>query len=78
MDVCKYIVSLWHVDTLNIRRALSSLVRLVEKEERWEAHRPPPQGVLPLNWSETELNRTVTCMVHKATANDRRTSSPSP
>ncbi|GFV77559.1 hypothetical protein TNCV_1070881 [Trichonephila clavipes] len=32
----------------------------------------PPQGVLPLNWGETELNRSVTCMVLKATDNDMR------
>ncbi|GFY11265.1 hypothetical protein TNCV_4472511 [Trichonephila clavipes] len=31
-----------------------------------------PQGVLPLNWDETELNCSVTCMVLKATANERR------
>ncbi|GFT57108.1 hypothetical protein TNCV_1691561 [Trichonephila clavipes] len=31
-----------------------------------------PQRVLPQNWSETEKNRTVTCMVLKAKANDRR------
>ncbi|GFW70222.1 hypothetical protein TNCV_3337401 [Trichonephila clavipes] len=34
------------------------------------------KGVLPQNWDETEPNRTDTCMVLKATANDRRTSSP--
>ncbi|GFW94350.1 DDE_3 domain-containing protein [Trichonephila clavipes] len=34
-----------------------------------------PQDVLPQNWSGTELNRTVTCVVLKATDNDRRTSS---
>ncbi|GFX05835.1 hypothetical protein TNCV_1662741 [Trichonephila clavipes] len=28
------------------------------------------------NWGGTELNRSVICMVIKATANDRRTSSP--
>ncbi|GFX50049.1 transposable element Tcb2 transposase [Trichonephila clavipes] len=28
--------------------------------------------VLPLNWGDTELNRSVTCMVLKATDNDRR------
>ncbi|GFX83992.1 uncharacterized protein TNCV_4858001 [Trichonephila clavipes] len=28
-----------------------------------------PQGVLPLNWGETELNRSVTCMALKATGN---------
>ncbi|GFV69714.1 uncharacterized protein TNCV_4508261 [Trichonephila clavipes] len=53
------------------RRAASHLVRLVEGEERWEAP-DYPQGVLPLNWSETELYRSVTCVVFKATANDRR------
>ncbi|GFX57949.1 uncharacterized protein TNCV_3069161 [Trichonephila clavipes] len=31
-----------------------------------------PQGALPLIWGETELNRSVTCMVFKATPNDRR------
>ncbi|GFU26526.1 hypothetical protein TNCV_2463681 [Trichonephila clavipes] len=29
------------------------------------------QGVLPQNWGENELNRSVICMVLKATANDR-------
>ncbi|GFS60459.1 hypothetical protein TNCV_947071 [Trichonephila clavipes] len=33
-----------------------------------------PQGVLPQNWGETEQNRTVTYMVLKAKANDRRKS----
>ncbi|GFV37303.1 uncharacterized protein TNCV_2699901 [Trichonephila clavipes] len=31
-----------------------------------------PWGVLPQNWDETELNRSVTCTVLKATDNDRR------
>ncbi|GFY33896.1 hypothetical protein TNCV_4596041 [Trichonephila clavipes] len=31
-----------------------------------------PQSVLPLNWGGTEPNCTVTCMVLKATDNDRR------
>ncbi|GFV59951.1 uncharacterized protein TNCV_922291 [Trichonephila clavipes] len=53
------------------RRAASPLVRLVEGEERWETPNHP-QGVLPLNWGETEPNRFVTCMVLKASANDRR------
>ncbi|GFW00046.1 uncharacterized protein TNCV_3568361 [Trichonephila clavipes] len=56
---------------LNSRRAASPLVRLVVGEEMWVAL-DHPQGVLPLNWGETELNRCVTCMVLKATANDRR------
>ncbi|GFX84431.1 uncharacterized protein TNCV_1602241 [Trichonephila clavipes] len=55
--------------TLNSRRAASSFVRLVEGEERWQA--PASQGVLPQNGCETELNRSVTCMVLKATDNDR-------
>ncbi|GFS79318.1 uncharacterized protein TNCV_4409681 [Trichonephila clavipes] len=57
--------------TLNSRRVASPLVRLVEGEERWEAP-DHPEGVIPLNWGETELNRSVPCMVLKATANDRR------
>ncbi|GFX90279.1 uncharacterized protein TNCV_3848541 [Trichonephila clavipes] len=71
MDVCKCIVPSWHGGTLNSHRAASSLVRWVEGEERWEAL-TTPQSVLPLNWGETELNCSVTCMVLKATANDRR------
>ncbi|GFY13939.1 uncharacterized protein TNCV_1296001 [Trichonephila clavipes] len=53
------------------RRAASPLVRLVEGEERWEAT-DHPQGPLPQNWGETELNRSITCMVLKATDNNRR------
>ncbi|GFV59283.1 uncharacterized protein TNCV_2340241 [Trichonephila clavipes] len=36
----------------------------------WEAP-DHPQDVLPQNWGGTELKRSVTCMVLKATANDR-------
>ncbi|GFY20663.1 hypothetical protein TNCV_1118971 [Trichonephila clavipes] len=43
---------------------------LVEEEERWEATEYL-QGVLPQNREETVLNHSVTCMVLKATANDR-------
>ncbi|GFT25998.1 uncharacterized protein TNCV_5126591 [Trichonephila clavipes] len=60
-----------HVGTLNSRRTTSPLVRLVEGEEKWDAF-DHPQGFLPLNWSETESNRTVTYMVLKATAKDKR------
>ncbi|GFW49022.1 uncharacterized protein TNCV_3902201 [Trichonephila clavipes] len=60
-----------HECTLNSRRAASPLVRLVEGEERRDAP-DHLQGVLPLNWGETELNSYVTCMGLKATANDRR------
>ncbi|GFU66854.1 uncharacterized protein TNCV_894901 [Trichonephila clavipes] len=71
MDVCKCIVPSRYGSTLNSRRAASPLVRLVEGEERWDAPHYP-QGVLPQNWDETELNRSVTCMVLEAKANDRR------
>ncbi|GFS72346.1 uncharacterized protein TNCV_1827471 [Trichonephila clavipes] len=71
MDVCECIVPLQHGGTLNNRRAASPLVWLVEGEERWEAP-DHPQGFLPLNWGGTEQKRTVTCMVLKAKANDRR------
>ncbi|GFW25559.1 uncharacterized protein TNCV_1308201 [Trichonephila clavipes] len=71
MDVCKCIVPARHGGTLNSRRAASPLVRFVEGEERWEAS-DHPQSVLPPNWSGIEPNRTVTCMMLKATANDRR------
>ncbi|GFT82756.1 hypothetical protein TNCV_1784731 [Trichonephila clavipes] len=56
MDICKCIVPLWQVGTLNSRRAASPLMRLVEEEERWE---PPdhPQGVVPQNWGGTETDR---------------------
>ncbi|GFY09154.1 uncharacterized protein TNCV_4663451 [Trichonephila clavipes] len=66
MNVCKCIVPSRHGGTLNSHRAASPLVRLVEEEERWEAP-DHPQGVLPQNSGETELNRSVTCMTLKAT-----------
>ncbi|GFW74630.1 uncharacterized protein TNCV_962051 [Trichonephila clavipes] len=56
---------------LNSCRAANSLVRLVEEEERWEAP-DHPQGVLLQKWDVIEQNRTVTCMVIKDKANDRR------
>ncbi|GFT64762.1 uncharacterized protein TNCV_4545101 [Trichonephila clavipes] len=71
MDVCKCIVPSWHGGTLNSSRATSPIVRLMEGEERWETY-DHPQGVLLLNWGETKLNRSVTCMVLKATVNGRR------
>ncbi|GFW40168.1 uncharacterized protein TNCV_5118511 [Trichonephila clavipes] len=69
--VFKSPMHLRHGGTQNSRRAASPLVRLVEGEERWEDPNHP-QGVLPKNWSGTEQTRTVTCMVLKAKANDRR------
>ncbi|GFW64384.1 cullin-4A [Trichonephila clavipes] len=61
-DVCKFIQP---------SRAASPLVRLVEGENRWEAP-DHPQGVLLQKWEENDQNRSVTYMVLKATANDRR------
>ncbi|GFU51688.1 uncharacterized protein TNCV_83141 [Trichonephila clavipes] len=60
-----------HGGTLNSRRLASPLVSLVEGEERWEAT-DHSQDILLQNWGETELNHSVTCMVLKTTANDRR------
>ncbi|GFU57745.1 uncharacterized protein TNCV_3638951 [Trichonephila clavipes] len=71
MDVCTCLVPSRHGGTLSSRRAASLLVRLVEGDERWEASNHP-QGVLFQKWGETKLNRSVACMVLKATANDRR------
>ncbi|GFS97510.1 cullin-4A [Trichonephila clavipes] len=69
MDVCKCTVPLRHGGALNSRRAASPLVCL--GEERWEVP-DHLQGFLPPNWSGTEQKRTVTRMVLKAKANDRR------
>ncbi|GFS96646.1 uncharacterized protein TNCV_3944231 [Trichonephila clavipes] len=74
MDVCKCIVHSLHGGTLNSRQATSPLVRLVDGEERWEPL-TLPHRFLPQTWNETKLNLTVPCMVLKATANDRHTSS---
>ncbi|GFY20764.1 uncharacterized protein TNCV_1119981 [Trichonephila clavipes] len=49
--------------------AASPLVRLVEG--KWEVP-DHPQSALPQNWGETELNRSITYMVLKATTDDRR------
>ncbi|GFX90829.1 uncharacterized protein TNCV_3166601 [Trichonephila clavipes] len=74
MGVCKCIVTVRYGGSLNSRRAASLLVRLMEGDERWEGpgHH---QGFLLLNWGGTEQNRTVTCMVLKAKANDMRVQS---
>ncbi|GFY31148.1 uncharacterized protein TNCV_4360551 [Trichonephila clavipes] len=69
MDACKCIVPARNGVTLNSRRAASPLVWLVEGKERWESS-DHPWSVLPLDWGGIEPNRTVTCMVLKATTND--------
>ncbi|GFV09488.1 hypothetical protein TNCV_3158861 [Trichonephila clavipes] len=60
-------------DTINSRRALSRLVGLVERRKGVEGAELF-QGVLPQNWGGKEPNRTVICVVLKASANDRHTS----
>ncbi|GFU62805.1 hypothetical protein TNCV_4278891 [Trichonephila clavipes] len=53
-----------HGGTLNSRRAASSLGRLVEGEERWEA--PDTSKVFSLqNWGGTKPNRIVTCELNE-------------
>ncbi|GFV94648.1 uncharacterized protein TNCV_3827151 [Trichonephila clavipes] len=77
MDVCKCIAPLWPGGTLNSHQAESPLVRLVEEEKRGKALKGFA-GVLPQNWCGTQPNRTVTCMVLKATAYDKHSSSSLP
>ncbi|GFT33569.1 hypothetical protein TNCV_4381561 [Trichonephila clavipes] len=57
--------------------ATSSLEKLEEGEKRWEAP-DHLQIVLSQNCDGTESNHTVACFGLKATANDRRTTSPLP
>ncbi|GFU80099.1 uncharacterized protein TNCV_579791 [Trichonephila clavipes] len=74
-DVCKRIVSSQHRGTLNCCRTASPLGKLVEEKGEASGH---PQGFLPPNWGETKPNCTFTCMVFKATVNDRCKSVPCP
>ncbi|GFX78732.1 uncharacterized protein TNCV_3695681 [Trichonephila clavipes] len=69
MDVCKCLVPSRQGDALNSRRAASRLVKLVE-EERWVAPEHPQRH--SQNWGGNEQIRTVTCMMLKAKANDKR------
>ncbi|GFX74258.1 uncharacterized protein TNCV_838121 [Trichonephila clavipes] len=71
MDICKCVVPLQHGGTLNSRQATSPLVWLEEGKEKWEAP-AHPRGFLPLNRDRSEQNNTVTRMVLKAKANERR------
>ncbi|GFT43845.1 uncharacterized protein TNCV_4245041 [Trichonephila clavipes] len=70
MDVYKCLVPSRQGDALISRRATSRLVKLVEQEERWEAHDHPQ--IHPQNWGGNEQNRTVTCMMLKSQASDKR------
>ncbi|GFV28039.1 hypothetical protein TNCV_187151 [Trichonephila clavipes] len=70
LDVCKCIVSSRQGATLNSRRATSPLVRLVAGNESLEAPGSPKLG-----WNRAKSHCQL---VFKATANDRRISSPLP
>ncbi|GFX88308.1 hypothetical protein TNCV_1705291 [Trichonephila clavipes] len=63
--VSKSIAHSRHGTTLNIRQAISPIVRLMEEEDNGRPF-TIPEGVLPQNWQATDL----TCMVLKDTAND--------
>ncbi|GFU84711.1 hypothetical protein TNCV_2126521 [Trichonephila clavipes] len=56
---------------LNSHRAASSLMRLVEGEEKWQSP-DHPHGILHQYRGGTEPNLSVTCVMLKATANGRR------
>ncbi|GFX64253.1 hypothetical protein TNCV_1499771 [Trichonephila clavipes] len=65
------IVHLWQGGTLKSCQVSSPLMRLVEGEEKWR--------VFSIKFGRgTDPNRTVTCMVLKATDSDMRTTSPLP
>ncbi|GFW32097.1 hypothetical protein TNCV_2601231 [Trichonephila clavipes] len=65
MDVCRCIVPLRHEGTLNSRRATSPLVKV--------GGLCPPTGCSPSKLGRIlKPNRTVTCLMLKVTANDRR------
>ncbi|GFX41780.1 hypothetical protein TNCV_388931 [Trichonephila clavipes] len=68
MDVCKCIVPSRQVATLNSLRAASPLVRLVGGEGRPLT----TPGCSPSKLGLKRPNSSVTCMVFKAMANDRR------
>ncbi|GFX86129.1 cullin-4A [Trichonephila clavipes] len=68
MDVCQCILPSRNGGTFNSRRVFHE-VGGMGREVRGTGH---PQGVLPQNWGETEINSSITCMVLKAMANDRR------
>ncbi|GFU68014.1 hypothetical protein TNCV_2823571 [Trichonephila clavipes] len=77
MNVLGAQVTLWRGVTLNNHRATSPLVRLAEMKERWETS-DHFQGIFAKNWGGTQPNRTITCLLLKATANGRRKSSSLP
>ncbi|GFX50643.1 cullin-4A [Trichonephila clavipes] len=64
MHVCKYIVPSQNGGTINSRKS--------SREGGGKGRELEALGILPQKWGETELNCSVTCMVLKATANDRR------
>ncbi|GFT63594.1 uncharacterized protein TNCV_870521 [Trichonephila clavipes] len=60
MDVGKCVVPLRLMGSLNSRRDSSSLVKLVEGEDRWDES-SHYQGFLPQNWGRTEPDQPAWC-----------------
>ncbi|GFS54507.1 hypothetical protein TNCV_1742681 [Trichonephila clavipes] len=58
IEVCKCKVPSWHGGSPNSHRAASPLVRLEEREERWEVSDRPRVFVLSQNWGGNEAKRT--------------------
>ncbi|GFV44369.1 hypothetical protein TNCV_998931 [Trichonephila clavipes] len=67
MVVCKCIALLLHGVTLNSRRAASPLVKLVEREERWESPYHPRVFSFKIG-VELGQNHTVWCSKLRLTA----------
>ncbi|GFV16204.1 piggyBac transposable element-derived protein 4 [Trichonephila clavipes] len=68
IDVCKCIVPSRRRGTLSLK----SSREIDGSKDRWEAP-DSLQGVLSQNWGRIEPNPTITCMVLKHLAKDRRT-----
>ncbi|GFV87798.1 hypothetical protein TNCV_780801 [Trichonephila clavipes] len=64
---------LFFLDALNSRQAFKSSREVGRREKRWADTDP---DILCQNWGGIELNSPVTCMVLKATDNNRRICSP--
>ncbi|GFS91911.1 hypothetical protein TNCV_1930911 [Trichonephila clavipes] len=76
MDVSKCIVPLRHGGAVNSYRSARALMRLMDREETWDSDSPGSSFLQ--NRGGTKLNYTITCIMIKATVNDRRTSIPLP
>ncbi|GFV16099.1 uncharacterized protein TNCV_3378631 [Trichonephila clavipes] len=71
MEDCKCIVPPRHGGTINSCQDTSPLMKLVAGEVGW-GPLTTPSNIFPPNRVGTEQNRTVTCMMLKTKANDKR------